>query len=275
MTTVLSSLSPTRAALGGTAILMACACGAATNSVKLVALAGVGASPTLLHPVFIAIAASLTVYGLWRTSRVSAYLALGAFAVLAVAAALTPPMVMSTKALPWNPSQLAGGGLYLVAAGILVYAFWRAFPSPRPAASAVAMSGAALATGCTCCMVTGAVAGMAATAGANVSLVESSPLLFWAGLTLAAAGLLRLGGLRAALWVPAGGLIVKYGPEVLRLTGDWMVAGVNLRFLPSYLITMAGTGAIMFGFSVAYEAARSRSDTLTWTSFAREEPALG
>lgn len=271
---MLSSLSPTRAALGGSAILMACACGAAVNSAKLIGIGGVTVSSGVILPAFIGVAAALIIYGLWRIARISAYLAAGAFAILAAGAALTPQSAMVIKALPWDVSQVAGAGLYVMAAGILVYALWRAFPSPRPAASGVAMSGAALATGCTCCMVTGAVAGMAVTGGASISTMESTPLLFWAGLTLAAAGLLRLGGLRAALWVPAGGLIVKYGPEALKLTGDWMVSGVNLRFLPSYLITIAGTGAIMYGFSLAYQVASSRSRELTWTSLVRE-PALG
>lgn len=42
-----------RSALGGTAILMACACGIAANRAKLLAMAGVGATVTMLHPVFI------------------------------------------------------------------------------------------------------------------------------------------------------------------------------------------------------------------------------
>ncbi|MEO7238078.1 MAG: hypothetical protein ABIZ96_05635 [Gemmatimonadales bacterium] len=268
------SLSPAHAVLGGSAILMACACGAAVNSAKLIGIGGLTVSSGVFLPAFIGVAAALIIHGLWCIARIAAVLAACAFAVLVAGAALTPQSAMVIKALPWDVSQMTGAGLYVVAAGILVYAFWGAFPSPRPAASGVAMSGAALAAGCTCCMVTGAVAGLAATAGANVSVVESTPLLFWAGLTLAAAGLLRLGGLRAALWVPAGGLIIKYGPQVLKLTGDWMVSGVNLRFLPSYLITIAGAGAIMYGFSLAYEVAHSRSRELTWTSLARE-PALG
>ncbi|MDQ3222896.1 MAG: hypothetical protein M3Q75_05385 [Gemmatimonadota bacterium] len=263
----------TRAALGGTAILMACACGAAANSAKLVALGGVAASTKLLHPVFIGVAAALVVYGLWRTFRPSGYLAAGAFATLAAGAVLTPPSVMSVKALPWDAVQVAGAGLYIVAAGILGYAFWRAFPSPRPAASATAIGGAALATGCSCCLMTGAVAGLAVTAGASAPLVESTPLLFWSGLAAVSAGLFRLGGLRAALWVPAGGLIVKYGPEVLKLSGDWVISGVNLRFLPSYLVTIAGTGAIMYGFAVAHQVAGSRLAEASWAPLGRE-PAL-
>lgn len=269
------ALTPARSALGGTAVLMACACGTATGSVKLVALAGIGATTTLVHPVFLAAAGLLIVSGLWRTAPVSGYLALGAFALFALGATLTPPSVMTATALPWGAAQVGGAGLYLLAAAMLGYAFWRAFPSPAPSASATAIGGAALATGCTCCMVTGAVAGLAVTGGASASVVESTPILFWTGLALVAGGLFRLGGARAALWVPAGGLVVKYGPELLRVTtGDWMVSGVNLRFLPAYLITIAGTGAIMYGFAVAYRSAQAKADAAVWSPLGRE-PALG
>lgn len=158
-------LSPTPAALGGTAVLMACACGTAANGAILLGMAGVGASTRVVHPLFIAAAAGLILYGLWHTLRSSAVLALGGFGVLAAGAVLTPPTVMSTGALPWDGTQMFGGGLYLIAAALLGYAFWRAFPSPRPAASGAAIGGIALASGCTCCMVTGALAGMAVTGG--------------------------------------------------------------------------------------------------------------
>lgn len=254
-----------RAALGGTAVLMACACGAATESTKLVGLAGLGATNKVVHPIFIALAAGLIVRGLWRTARPSAYLAIAAFVVLAAGAVLTPPMVMTMSpktpagGVPWTALQMAGASLYVLAAGLLGYAFWRAFPTPQPGASATAIGGMTLATGCTCCMVTGAVAGMAVTAGASTAF-ESTPIIFWTGLAIVAGGLYRLGGLRAAALVPVGGLVIRYGPELLKLTGDWMAAGVNFRFLPSYLTTVAGAGIILYGFAVAFSAARSPAD---------------
>lgn len=252
-----TALTPTHSVLGGTAVVMACACGAAANSAKLVALTGVGASTKVVHPIFLAVGAGLILYGLWRIAKPSAYLALVAFPILAIAAFLTPPTVMTTKALPWNGVQMGGAALYLVAAAILAYAFWRAFPSPKPDASATAIGGAAFATGCTCCMVTGAVSGMAVTAGASAAHFESMPLIFWTGLALVALGLFRLGGVRPVIWVAAGGLIVRYAPELLKLTGDWMVAGVNLRFIPHYLLYLTGAAVILYGFVVAYETARS------------------
>ncbi|MEO7137935.1 MAG: hypothetical protein ABI037_09480 [Gemmatimonadales bacterium] len=87
---MLSPLSPTRAALGGSAILMACACGAAANSAKLIANGGIAVSRGALFPVFIGVAAALIILGLWHISRLSAYLAASAFVMLGAGAALTP-----------------------------------------------------------------------------------------------------------------------------------------------------------------------------------------
>lgn len=268
-----TALTPPRAALGGTAVLMACACGTATASANLMMMAGIGATTTFMHPVFFAVAAGLIINGLWRTSKPSGYLALAAFGVLAAAAALTPPRVMSSKAMPWNEMQMMGAGLYLVAAALLGYAFWRAFPSPRPAASGTAIGGVALATGCTCCVVTGAVAGLGATGG--MSVMQSTPLLFWSGLAVVAAGLFRLGGWRAAAWVPAGGLVIEYGSELLKLTGDWMVGTANMRSFASYLLTIVGAGIVLYGFVVAYRAARAEQiATVITPPISAPEPEL-
>lgn len=266
-------LTPPRAALGGTAVLMACACGTAANSAKLLALAGVGASTKVVHPVFIALAAGLIVYGLWRTLRSSAYLAMGAFAVLSAAAVLTPPMAMSSGAMPWNGVQVLGAGLYLVAVALLGYAFWRAFPSAKPAASGTAIGGVALATGCTCCMATGALAGLAVTGGASTAF-QSSHLIFWSGLAIVAAGLFRLGGWRAAAFVPLGGAIVEWGPDLLRLAGDWMVGDANLRTYPSYLLTILGTATLLYGFVVAYRRADVRAEPAPVRPEPAREPEL-
>ena len=266
--------SPTRTALGGTAILMACACGAATNSAKLVALSGLGATTRAVHPIFVAIAAGLIITGLWRTMASAGRLALGAFGLLALAAAITPPTVMTQSAMPWSPVQLVGAGLYILAAGFLGYAFFNAFPSPKPSASAGAIGGAALATGCGCCMVTGAVAGMAATAGADPTFVQPSTVLHYTGLAMVAVGLVWLGGWRAAIWVPLAALLIDAGPKALKLTGDWLVAGVNLRFIPSYLITVAGGGVLMFGFATAHRLAAVRTREAPWAPAGRE-PSMG
>lgn len=253
-----TTLPAPRSTLGGTALLMACSCGTAAASAKLLTLGGVAITTTMVHPLFFAAAGALIVYGLWQTRRASAHLAIGALAVLALAAALAPPRVMSATAMPWNGVQVAGGGLYLTAMGLLAYAFWRAFPSPRPAASGTAMGGMALASGCNCCMAAGAVAGMAVTGGGSL-FFQSTPVIFWSALAVVAAGLYWLGGLRAAVWAPIGGLVVEYVPDLLRLTGDWMVGGVNVRVFPEYMSRITGAGLIVYGFVAAYRVARARA----------------
>lgn len=257
------TLSPDRAALTGTAVVMACACGVASNTAKAVQLSGVLATTQFIHPIFIGAGAGLILYGLWRKAKPYAWLALAAFAVMALGAALTPPSVMTQRALPWNAVQMLGAGAYVVAAGMLWYAFFRAFPSPNPSAAGGAMAGAAVATGCGCCMVTGAVSGMFVTGGlGDMSMgalasggMRPSTTLFWGGMVAIAVGLFRLGGWRALIWVPVGVVMLKYGPDALKVTGDWMVATVNLRSYAAYLVTIAGTGAIMNGFAVAYRIA--------------------
>jgi hypothetical protein len=258
-------LSPPQTALGGTAILMACACGAVTSAAKLGAFAGLGTTNRMVHPFFVAAAAGLIIYGLWRISRPSGYLALGAFALLVLASALTPPMAMSSGAMPWSGLQITGAGVYLVVAALLGYAFWRAFPSPNPAASGTAIGGVVLATGCTCCMFTGAIAGLLVTGGVSSEIVQTNSvgLIFWSGIAIATLALYRLGGWKAAVLVPIGGLIIRYMPRLLALTGDWMIGDANIRAFPSYAIQIAGAGVIMLGFVVAYRQASALSRAAT------------
>ena len=252
--------TPTKATLGGSSIIMACACGTASSTMKLMAMAGIAASTQFLHPVFFGLGAALIVFGLWRTARQSAWMSVAAFGIIGAGALLTPPGKMTMKGsemaaghpgIPWNATQMFGASLYVVGIALLAYAFWLAFPARKPKASAAAIGGMAVATGCTCCLVEGAIAGMAVTTGASATL-ETVPIIFWGALAIVAVALFRLGGWRAAMWVPAGGVIVKYAPVALALTPNLMVGTVNLRFVPSYIVTVIGVGVIMYGFAKAY-----------------------
>lgn len=260
-----TAITPNRASLGGSSIIMACACGTAASTMKLMAIAGIAATTKVLHPVFFGIGAALIVYGLWRTARQSAYLAVAAFAIFGAGAWLTPPGQMTMKGsemaaghpgIPWDATHMFGASLYLVGIALLAYAFWRAFPARKPKASAAAIGGMAVATGCTCCLVEGAIAGMAVTTGASAT-IETAPIIFWGALAVVAVALYRLGGWRAAMWVPAGGIIVKYAPTALALTPNVMVGTVNLRFIPSYIMTVIGVGVIMYGFAKAYRESQA------------------
>jgi hypothetical protein len=262
------ALQATRSTIGGTSVLMA------GSTAKLVALMGLSVTSAIIHPAFVAVGVALMLYGLWRTNRQSALVAAAAFGVLSIAALLTPASVMTTGAmsgesmhthagLPWNGAQMVGAALYLVGGVTLAYALWRAYPSPKPTASATAMGGMVLATGCTaCCMVTGAVAGMAITFGVTARYVETLPFVFWTGLTITAIGLYRLAGWRPMLFVLLGGLITPAGkiayrllPPALDLGGIWRVHGVDMVFVPKYFTYFAGALVILYGFVVAYRAA--------------------
>jgi hypothetical protein len=251
-------VDPNRAVVGGTAVVMACACGTSAQAAKVVALVGIGATTRIVHPIFVGIGAALILYGLWNTRRESGVLGAVAFAVLAVAAALTPASVMSTVmsdmhgSLPWNAVQMLGGALYVVAGAILAYAFWRAFPARNPAASATAIGGMTLATGCACCLVSGAVAGMAVTAGASATYMENLQLVYWTGLAAVTVGLYRLAGPRGAAWALGGGLVARVATGVVLAR----TPGVTWLQFPKYLIAVAGTLAMAYGFVVAYRAAR-------------------
>lgn len=250
--------TPARSAAIGTVVLMACACGAGASSAKLVSMTGMNVTAKLTHSFLLSIGALLVVYGLWRITRAAGYLAIGGFAVLAAAAALTPPTVMSATHLPWHGAQIAGGVLYFVFAFALVYAFWLAFPSPRPGAFATALGGTAVATGCSCCMVTGAVAGLAVTAGGDPAVFLTLPIVFFTGIAITAVSLSRLSGLRPVQWLIAGALLTRYGGRGLQLVGDWMVGDVNMRFIPGYLIYLIGAGLVVKAWAVAYEPIRAR-----------------
>ena len=244
------AFTPTRASLTGLTVLMACACGAGANSAKLL-----GVSSKVTHSFLLGIGAVLLVGGLYRISRTAGFFAIGSMATLLVAAALTPPMVMTTSRLPWHGSQIAGGFLYLVVAAALAYAFWISFPMPRPGAAATAMTGTAVASGCSCCMVTGAVAGLMATFGGDPAIFVRQPVVFFSGIILTGLGLGRMAGIRPLPWLVAGALITRFGGRGLQLLGDWMVADVNLRFIPGYAMYVIGAGLVVKAWAVAYEPA--------------------
>lgn len=124
-----------------------------------------------------------------------------------------------------------------------------------------AIGGMALATGCTCCMFTGALAGLFVTGGASSQFFHSNAIsfIFWTGLAITALGLYRLSGWRAAVLVPIGGLTIRYMPRLIALTGDWMIGDANIRAFPSYAVQIAGAGVILLGFVVAYQIAQARA----------------
>jgi hypothetical protein len=248
--------TPARTTLTGTAVMMACACGAGNSSAKLLRMAGLDATPRLTHPIFLGVGALLVVSGLWRIQRRTALIAALSFLTLAAASALTPPMMMSAAKEPWHGAQIAGGVLYLVFAAMLAYAFWIAFPSPgapRTAAKAIGFTGTAAATGCACCMVTGAIAGLAVTAGGSPDVFLKYGITYFTGIAVATTGLAMFRGFRPIPWIVAGAVVTRWGGDALRVLGDWMVGDVNMRFIPGYLMYVIGAGLVIKAWAVAYE----------------------
>jgi len=219
-------------------------------------MCGISATTKVTHPLILLVGVVLILQGLWQIRHRAAWLAAISFVALATAAAITPPSIMSSKYQPWHEPYIGGAILYLVFAGILAYAFWLAFPtpSPRPVPKALAFTGTALATGCSCCMVTGAIAGLGVTAGSSPTLFHG--FTYFAGIALAAVGLLILGGFRPLPWLIAGGLIGHYGSSILSIFGNWMVGDVNLRFIPGYRMYLIGAGLILKAWAVAYQYVR-------------------
>ncbi len=262
--------TPARTTLIGTAILMACACGTGADSAKLLNMCGIAATPKLTHPLILSVGAVLILRGLWQIRRRAAWLAAISLVALAAAAAITPPSIMSAAYQPWHEPYIGGAILYLIFAAILGYAFWIAFPTPsqRPFAKALAFAGTALATGCSCCMVTGAIAGLGVTAGGSPALFHG--FSYFAGIAVAAIGLLMLRGFRPIPWLVAGGLVSHYGSSVLSIFGNWMVGDVNLRFIPGYFIYLIGAALILKAWAVAYEPITQKTDV----ALSAPEPAF-
>lgn len=250
----------------GAAVVMACACGAASNSARLLAPSGIGATAAVIQPALIGVGAALIIAGLWSLRRGSAYVVMAAFALMAVAALLLPQHAMVSGDMgrtqtPWSAGQMSGAALYAVAAAMLAYAFWRAYPSVRPQASATAFGGMALATGCACCLVTGATAGAMVTMGAG-AVFQTAPILFWVAMTAVAGGLFALGGAMPVLWTVAGALTIRLGLDwINRIFGEPSLGGINPFFVPKYLLMLAGYAMLGYAFAVAYAAARQRVST--------------
>lgn len=257
--------SPTsvRSALGGAAGVMACSCTASSMIAKSLVLAGVGATAAVMQPILVAIGAAFVVIGLRGVERRSAMVATGAFALMGVAALLVPQHMMASgdmgsSHLPWGRAALGGASLYLVAIAVLGYAFWRAFPSPRPVASGTAITGMAVATGCTCCLVTGSTAGLAITLGASASL-QTTPTIFWVAVVVIAIGIFQLGGIRAVAWVGAGAVLVRAGLDWINAAfGHPKLGPIEPLFVLKWSLMIGGYAVIMYAFARAYQLAAER-----------------
>jgi len=219
-------------------------------------MGGVSVTSKATHSFILSVGALFVLRGLWRIQRRAAFVAALAFAALAAAAALTPPTMMSAAHEPWHGLQIVGGLLYLIFAALLVYGFWIAFPTStmdRPAAKAIALAGTAASMGCACCMVTGAIAGLAVTAGGSPGLFLSYGFIYFSAIAVAAVGLAMFRGFRPIPWLITGALFTHYGSHAIGIFDDWMGGDVNPRFIPVYMMYPIGAALVMKAWAVAYE----------------------
>ncbi len=247
--------TPARTTLIGASILMACACGAGSGSARLLNTAGMNVTAKVTHSLLLGVGALFILRGFWQIQRRAVVFAALSFVTLALAAALTPPMMMSAAHEPWHGAQIAGGFLYLIFAALLVCAFWIAFPmsTEQSTAKGIALAGTVASVGCACCMVTGAIAGLAVTAGGNPDVFLSHGITYFAAIAVAAIGLGMLRGLKPIPWLITGALVTHYGSHGIGIFDDWMGGDARFRFIPVYMMYLIGAALVMKAWAVAYE----------------------
>lgn len=235
--------------VAGAGALATCMCTFSSVGFGATAAGGLALVPFNLQAGLIVAAAGLVLFGLSRRSRKGAFLALAGFGVMGIGYLLAPPAIMNADALPYSAAQLFGFALYPAGAAFLVAGFLAGFRTSRPLAAGTSMSGVALASGCSCCMVNGALNGLGA--GAGLSLTGGG--VFLAGMGVAVAGLARMGGLRPALLAVLGGVLAWNAPAV----ADLFLSGAA-RAPVSVSFRFAGWMTVMGGFALAYHVARQR-----------------
>ncbi|HEY8666368.1 MAG TPA: hypothetical protein VIL86_06870, partial [Tepidisphaeraceae bacterium] len=195
--------------LSGVAVLAACACGTSSRIAQIGKSFGISGNLHSVHSIFVAVGSTLIVAGLWRRDRRAAGIASVAVGLLLLGELLAPPMSVKVGG-HLSAAQILGFAASLLAAVSLVASFFRAYPSRIPAASLTAMSGAAMATGCNCCVITMALAMSSRAllpgqtwAGANLTFYSIAAVLM-------AVGLGRLGGFGAAAVAVIGQAFVYF-----------------------------------------------------------------
>ncbi len=254
--------------LAGVVTLASCACGVGSGAVKALASAGIQTRDTVIfgascgtdhsvQPVFVGIGSLLILIGMSLRSLSAAALAAIGCAGIAMGHFVSGPSQMSITRLPHADPQLLGFGAYVIGAAFLIAAFLKVFRSPKPLTAGTAMAGMAAVTGCSCCMITGSITALIASAGMP-GIYEQS-FVFFAGVAIITGALWKLGGLRPALLAITGGAIT-YGGQKLLTWGmpELLVRGANFKFIPGYAIYFLGAATIMAGFVLAYRLAEQR-----------------
>ena len=250
--------SGVKTSLAGAAVLAACACGASTRLAGLNASYGGTATAYMFHPIFLAVGGALILIGLWRRQRRLPFFALLGLGLLMAGEFLIRPMSISPDT-HFSTMQILGLLSSLAAAALLVYSFYRAYPSSRPAAALTAMSGAAAATGCDCCLVTMGVTGTLQALLPSQPWLSQTLSLYVVAAALMAFGLGRLGGLTPALVAVAGQAWVYYWLELPYSSLPTIsMHGINVNFMIKYPMMLSGTLIVMGAFALAYRIQEAR-----------------
>lgn len=177
--------------------------------------------------------------------------ALAGVLLLAGGLVLSPPSAMHYTQP--SLSEIGGFVTMLLGAGAIVWAFLRAFPTRRPRAAGFAAGGFGAAAGCACCVSSGAVAGFAVALGATIPAAPFQDGIFYvAFMAVTLAGLYMLAGKKYALLGLLGGFLAFGGDEALKP----FVAN-DVELLPRLLITLAGTGLIVWTLARAFGEMRA------------------
>jgi hypothetical protein len=257
--------------LTGAALLAACACGTSSGIARVSGSFGYQSGIGTIHPSFVAVAGVLIVTGLWLVNRRSAFIALGGMLLLLAGDFLAPPMSLS-RGLFANSSQVAGLLGSLLSAALLVFAFFRAFPSVHPRSSLMAMSGAAMATGCNCCLITMGMTSLAHSIMPSELWLMRTLTVYIGAAILMSVGLARIGGPVPAATAVLGVAFNYFWLELpYSSLPQLLIHGVNANFVIKYLMMLTGGLITMYGFALAFRSHESRSASQASLS----QPAFG
>lgn len=258
-----SEVAGTKWSLCGVALLAACACGASNALAKATAVAGRPFAESALYLPIVGVGSMMVVWGLRKRQVQAGWIGLGAITALFIGNLLTPHMSITAQAR-LGAMQLLGLFAYLAAGALLVWAFYSAYRFRNRNASMVAMTGAAMAVGCSCCLVTMGISGFAAQlapwdpfAGEAAIILGQTATLYTMAAVLMAIGLFRVGGALPAI-VPALGLAVTFFSLRLPNTITPMINGVRTDPIVKFPLMFAGAAMVMGAFVLAWRAERSR-----------------
>lgn len=175
---------------------------------------------------------------------------------------LSPPSAMHGT-LPTG-LQITGYVAMLAGAVALVWGFLQAYPTRRPGPARMAAGGFGAAAGCSCCVNSGAIAGLAVAAGATLPgapLVDGIPYVLF--MAVAIYGLHRLAGRRYALVALAGAVLAFGGDEGLKPLMDG-----RIELIARLAVSGAGTALVVWAFARAFGSSRRPTES-------QPVPALG